>query len=90
MDDFFDQTCLLTCTPRVNRFLLFFITLTLIFDVSRYIQMKSISEIESTHQDLSNDAIEISNGRQKHFFKQLSDFSKTHFWFYTSFRYFLE
>ena len=51
-----------------NRFLLFFITLTLIFDVSRYIQMKSISEIESTHRDLSNDAIEISNGRQKHFF----------------------
>ena len=83
-------TCLLTFTPRVNRFLQIFITLTLIFDVSRYIQMKSISEIESTHRDLSNDAIEISNGRQKHFFERLFDFSKTHFWFYTSFRYFLE
>ena len=46
----------------------FFITLTLIFNVSRHIQMKSISEIESTHRDLSNDAIEISNGRREHFF----------------------
>ena len=31
--------------------------------------MKWISEIESTHRDLSNDAIELSNGRQEHFLK---------------------
>ena len=72
---------MLTFTPRVNRFLLFFITLTLIFDVSRYIRMKSISEIESTHRDLSNDAIEISNGRQKHFFLNFSIFRKRIFGF---------
>ena len=63
----------------------FFITLTLIFDVSQYIQIKLMSEIESTHRDLSNDAIEISNGRRKLFFERLFDFSKTHFLFYTNF-----
>ena len=59
----------------------FFITLTLIFYVSRSIQMKWISEIESTHRDLSIRAIEISNGRQTHFFEQLFDFSKHIFCF---------